>query len=121
MANPAKINAAPPHCGGATWLWFGALDHNMAGLGGTAKPEKYAIEKKKHWIWPQKARKQENLWLKLGKNAAPPKCACTWWNSAGQTNTPTCNTRGTTTKMSSFGPLRPKTRLQSVTALETDT
>ena len=33
-------NAAPPHCGGATWLWFGALDHNMAGLRGTTKSEK---------------------------------------------------------------------------------
>ena len=34
-------NAAPPHCGGATWLWFGALDHNMAGLRGTTKSEKF--------------------------------------------------------------------------------
>ena len=33
-------NAAPPHCGGATWLWFGALDHNMAGLRGATKSEK---------------------------------------------------------------------------------
>ena len=23
-------NAAPPHCGGAAWLWFGSLGHNMA-------------------------------------------------------------------------------------------
>ena len=30
-------NAAPPHCGGPAWLWFGALDHNMAGVRGTEK------------------------------------------------------------------------------------
>ena len=31
---------AAPRCGGATWLWFGALDHNMAGLRGTTKSGK---------------------------------------------------------------------------------
>ena len=42
MAKPAKM-LRHHIVGGVTWLWFGAVDHNMAGLRGATKSEKMPL------------------------------------------------------------------------------